>query len=225
MAPSSHSAKTTNAQIRVLQVLRVGHDHHVGRLATPISRETYNRSFKDSAAALRDAAVPYACMGSLALWALGGPDPNLQQDLDYAICEDDMPRAAEALRDAGFQIQLPDEDWLFKAWSREPEGPDSALVDLIYAPSGLEITSDFLADCGTRRVLAMDVPVIGATDLVVTKLHSITEQNADYSSTLQFARSLREQIDWDELRVRTEGNPFAAAFMVLVHELRLTGAV
>jgi len=30
---------------------------------------------------------------------------------------------------------------------------------------------------------------------------------------------LREQIDWDEVRVRTEASPFARAFFTLVEEL------
>jgi hypothetical protein len=65
----------------------------------------------------------------------------------------------------------------------------------------------------------MTVPVIGATDLLVTKLHSLTEQNADYSSTLQFARSLREQVDRVELEARVADTAFGTAFLVLVDAL------
>jgi hypothetical protein len=191
----------------------------MGRVTQPIERATYDRTFKRTASALRDADIPYACMGSLALWALGGPEPNLQQDLDFAICEDDVDTAREALRDAGLQLQQPPEDWLFKAWSDGIEQPGSALVDLIYRPAGLVITRERLLACEQRSVLAMTVPVIGATDLLVTKLHSLTEQNADFSSTLQFARSLREQIDRADLEQRVSDTPFGQAFLVLVDEL------
>jgi hypothetical protein len=191
----------------------------MGRVAQPIARDTYDRTFKRTARALRDAGIPHACMGSLALWALGGPEPNLQQDLDFAICEADVDAARDALAREGLQIQQPPEDWLFKAWSDGIEAEGSALVDLIYRPAGLVITRERLQACEQRSVLAMTVPVIGATDLLVTKLHSLTEQNADFSSTLQFARSLREQIDRTELERRVLDTPFGAAFLLLVDEL------
>ncbi|MCW2961795.1 MAG: hypothetical protein JWM90_2182 [Thermoleophilia bacterium] len=191
----------------------------MGRLDIPIRRTTYEVAFKESVAALRDAGLPFACMGSLALWALGGPTPNLQQDLDFAICEEDVETAKSALRDAGFAIQQPPEDWLFKAWSGEVEGPDSALVDLIHRPAGLRITPDLLTRCERRGLLALDVGVLSATDLLVTKLHAITEQNADYGSTLQFARSLRERIDWTALAQRASTTPFGMSFLVLVELL------
>lgn len=191
----------------------------MGRVEAPIARATYEQTFKQVASALRDAGIPFACMGSLALWALGGPEPNLQQDLDFAICEADRDAAQGALRDTGLTLQQPPEDWLFKAWSDGVEQDGSALVDLIYRPSGLEVTRELLLGYEERSLLAMSVRVMDATDLLVTKIHSLTEQAADYSSTLQFARSLREQIDRDELARRTSGTPFGTAFLVLVDGL------
>ena len=191
----------------------------MGRLALPVSRESYNDAFKRSVAALRDADVPFACMGSLALWALGGPAPNLQQDLDFAICETDVAEARQALADAGFTIEQPPEDWLFKAWNHGIEEPDSSLVDLIFRPAGIVVTHELLDRCEERSLLALDVRVLDATELLVTKLHAVTEQNADFSSTLQFARSLRERVDWTELARRSSSTPFGVSFLVLVELL------
>ena len=36
---------------------------------------------------------------------------------------------------------------------------------------------------------------------------------------LEIARTLREQIRWDEVRERTNGSPFAKAFFTLIDEL------
>lgn len=191
----------------------------MGRVTVPIARHTYDTTFKTVAATLRDAEVPFACMGSLALWALGGPEPNLQQDLDFAICEEDVDEARDALAAAGLYIQQPPEDWLFKAWSDGVEEEGSALVDLIYRPAGLVVTRERLRACEQRSLLAMTVPVIGATDLLVTKIHSLTEQSADFSSTLTFARSLREQVDRTDLEQRIADTPFGAAFLTLVDGL------
>lgn len=193
----------------------------MARLDPPVRRETYDQAFRECAAALRDAGICFACMGSLALWALGGPAPNLQQDLDFAIAEPDAASAAAALIAAGFIVEVPREDWLFKAWTGRPSAHDSVLVDLIYAPAGVEVTTDLLARCEVRSVLAMDVRVLSATDLLITKLFSLTEQAADYTSTLQFARSLREQVDWLELAELVEGTPFGEAFLTMVDRLAL----
>jgi hypothetical protein len=42
---------------------------------------------------------------------------------------------------------------------------------------------------------------------------------------LQVARSLREQIDWEDVRARTAGSPYAAAFFTLVEELGVAATV
>jgi hypothetical protein len=56
-------------------------------------------------------------------------------------------------------------------------------------------------------------------DVMVTKLLALDEQALDYRPLLAIARSLREQIDWEDLRRRTEESPFARAFFTLVEEL------
>ena len=47
----------------------------------------------------------------------------------------------------------------------------------------------------------------------------MTEQEPNYASVLEVARTLREQIDWDEVRERTGRSPFAKAFFTLIEEL------
>jgi hypothetical protein len=41
---------------------------------------------------------------------------------------------------------------------------------------------------------------------------------------LEVARSLREQIDWNEVRARTDGSPYADAFFTLVERLGIAVA-
>jgi hypothetical protein len=55
--------------------------------------------------------------------------------------------------------------------------------------------------------------------VISTKLLSISEQEPDFQSVLELARSLREQIDWEAVRERTTESPFAKAFFTLVEEL------
>jgi len=67
--------------------------------------------------------------------------------------------------------------------------------------------------------MAQPMLVASLDDVVATKLLAITEQSPDFSSMLELARSLREQIDWELVRERTADSPFARAFFTLIEEL------
>jgi hypothetical protein len=69
------------------------------------------------------------------------------------------------------------------------------------------------------NVAAMDFKVMAVEDVLFTKLNSLNEHYLDFSSSLQIARSVREQVDWDRLRARTAGSPYATAFFCLLDEL------
>ena len=69
------------------------------------------------------------------------------------------------------------------------------------------------------EVMALRVSVSTLEDVMTAKLMAITEQEPDYSAVLEWARALREQIDWDIVRRRTEASPFAKAFFTLVESL------
>jgi hypothetical protein len=67
--------------------------------------------------------------------------------------------------------------------------------------------------------MALRINVSTLEDVMTAKLMAITEQEPDYSAVLEWARALREQIDWDVVRERTEASPFAKAFFTLVEAL------
>jgi hypothetical protein len=171
------------------------------------------RALKRSAAALRDAEVPFLLGGSLASWARGGPETR--HDLDLVIKEQDVERACEALRGQGMRLEDPPEEWLVKAWDGD------VLIDLIFHPKGLEITDEVIARGEALSVLSMDVRVMALEDVMTTKLMALTEHSLRYESLLQIARALREQIDWAEVRRRTLQSPFARAFFVLLEGLEI----
>jgi hypothetical protein len=52
----------------------------------------------------------------------------------------------------------------------------------------------------------------------------LSEQNPDYSGVLELARSLREQVNWNEVRARTKDSPFAKGFFTLVDELEIVSS-
>ena len=91
-------------------------------------------ALKRSVAALKAEEVPFALAGGYALWVHGAPEPV--HDVDLVVAEPDVPRAAEVLAAAGFSIERPPEDWLFKAWLEE------SLVDVLHRVNGVPVTSE-----------------------------------------------------------------------------------
>jgi predicted nucleotidyltransferase len=168
-------------------------------------------TLKHAAAALRDAEVRFVLGGGLAIWARGGPET--EHDVDFFVRAEDAERAVRALADAGFRTEEPPEGWLYKAWR------NGVMVDLIYAPSGIDVDHDLLDRAEELEVHAVRMPVMRAEDVLVTKLLAMREHQVDYDSVLEIARTVREQIDWDDVRERTDGSPYAKAFFTLVDEL------
>jgi hypothetical protein len=98
------------------------------------------------------------------------------------------------------------------------------MVDLIFCPSGGPVTDEMLDRAEEREVMAMRLPVSSLEDVLATKLLALTEQEPNYGSVLEIARTLREQIRWDEVREKTQGSPFAHAFFTLIEELGILPA-
>jgi hypothetical protein len=173
--------------------------------------EVILRTMKKAAGALRDADVPFALGGGLAVWARGGA--KTEHDVDFFVKEDDAERAQQALVDAGFKPERPPEGWLLKAWD------DDVLVDLIFEPRGGPIDDAWFERADELDVYAVTMRVASLDDVLATKLLALTEQNLDYSSVLEIARAVREQVDWNEVRRRTAASPYASAFLFLVEQL------
>jgi hypothetical protein len=171
-------------------------------------------TLKRAAGALREADVPFVLGGGVAIWARGGPET--EHDLDFFLKRDDAERALQVLDEAGFRPEKPPEGWLYKAWD------DGVLVDLIFDPTGVRIDDEFLERAAETEVHAVRMRVLRPEDVLVTKLLALKEHSLDYESLLETARAVREQIDWNEVRRRTEGSPYAKAFLTLVDELEVS---
>jgi hypothetical protein len=168
-------------------------------------------SLKKAAAALRDAEIPYILAGGVATWARGGPETV--HDLDFVIKPEDAERALERLAATGMRPERPPEQWLYKVFDGD------VMIDLIFAPAGLEVTDEVIERSEELEVFAVQMRVMTPEDILVTKLSAMTEHTLNFESCLEVARSLREQIDWREVRGRTRESPFAKAFFTLVEEL------
>lgn len=168
-------------------------------------------AMKKAAALLRDAEIEHMLGGGLAAWARGGPPT--EHDVDFYVRPHDAERALQALVEGGLRAERPPEGWLLKAWHGD------VLVDLIFNPSGGPVGDEHFERGELLEVMAQPLLVASLNDVIATKLLSINEQEPSFTSVLELARSLREQIDWEVVRERTADSPFAKAFFTLVEEL------
>jgi len=173
-------------------------------------------SLKRSVAALEAPGIPYVLGGGLGCWARGGPPSS--NNIDLMVKPEDAERAQQALAEAGMRPDTPPEQWLLKAWDGD------ILIDLIFEPSGMRIDDEVIARGDVLSVMAMQTRVMDLDDILTTKLLAVDEHSADYRDLILITRSLREQIDWAQLRERTAGSPFAAAFFALADGLEISPA-
>jgi hypothetical protein len=172
-------------------------------------------ALRGAASALKEKGPRFALAGSYALWAYGAPEPS--HDVDLVVCETDVDAAVAALADAGFAIERPPEDWLFKARTA------GVLVDILHRINGVPVDADTLDKAEQLDVLAIRMPVLPPTMVLVQQLRSLGEHHCDFAKLLPAVRAVRERLDWEAIRAQTAGNDYAVAFLVLVERLGLTG--
>jgi hypothetical protein len=172
-------------------------------------------ALRDAASALKEKGPRFALAGSYALWAYGAPEPS--HDVDLVVAESDVDVAVAALADAGFVIERPPEDWLFKARTA------GVMVDVLHRINGVPVNAATLDRAVQQDVLAIRMPVLPPTMVLVQQLRSLGEHHCDFAKLLPAVRAVREQLDWDAIRTQTGDNDYAVAFLVLVERLGLTG--
>jgi hypothetical protein len=169
-------------------------------------------AMKAAAGILKEREIPFVLGGGLSVWARGGP--KSEHDVDFLLRPEDGEDALAAFDAAGWRTERPPEGWLYKTWH-----DNGALVDLIFSPASGPITAEMIERAPVSEVMALRIRVSTLEDVLTSKLLAMTEQEPDFGSVLEWARALREQIDWDGVRARTEASPFAKAFFTLVEEL------
>ncbi|MFI6599856.1 nucleotidyltransferase family protein [Nonomuraea sp. NPDC050536] len=168
-------------------------------------------TLKRVSSGFKDAGVGFALAGGCAAYARGAA-PSLH-DVDFVLTERDIPAALDALSAMGFRLADPPEDWLVKAYD------DDRLVDLIFRISDRPVTPELIGRAEQLKASAVIVPVLEATDLVISWLLPMSEHACDYGGLLPQVRALREQVDWDRVAAVTAGSPYAFTFLTLLERL------
>lgn len=172
-------------------------------------------ALRAAVAALKENGPRFALAGSYALWSYGAPEPR--HDVDLVVAESDVAMAAAVLEKAGFVVEYPPEDWLFKARTGD------AFVDVLHRVNGIPVDPATLDSAEFRDVLAINMPVLAPTVVIIQKLRSLDEHHCDFAKLLPAVRAIRERLDWERIKADTADNDYAAAFLVLVQRLGLAG--
>ena len=171
-------------------------------------------ALRRAASALKADGPRFALGGSYALWVHGAPEPV--HDVDLVVAESDVEAAAATLSRAGFVVERPVEDWLFKAYL------DGALVDILHRVNGETVDAALIDRAEVHDVLALAMPVLSPTCVLTQKLLSLNEHHCDLEPLLPRLRAVREQVDWPRLRRDVAANHFAAAVLFLADRLGIT---
>jgi hypothetical protein len=171
-------------------------------------------ALRRAASALKADGPRFALGGSYALWVHGAPEPV--HDVDLVVAESDVEAAAATLSRAGFVVERPVEDWLFKAYL------DGALVDILHKVNGETVDAALIDRAEVHDVLAIAMPVLSPTCVLTQKLLSLNEHHCDLEPLLPRLRAVREQVDWPRLRQDVAVNDFAAAVLFLADRLGIT---
>jgi hypothetical protein len=176
--------------------------------------ERLRAALRGAGSALRADGPNFALGGSYALWVHGGPEPV--HDVDLVVAEADTEAAAATLGAAGFCIDRPPEDWLFKATL------DGAVVDVLHRLNSVRVTAETLAEAEVHQVLAIEMPVLPPTAVLTVKLRALDEHTCDFAALLPTVRAVRERVDWSRVTVATADNDFAVVFLILLERLGIT---
>jgi hypothetical protein len=184
----------------------------------PTSQDAVRDLLKRTGVALKQAGVPFALCGGYAAWVRGAPEPD--HDADFLVPAAAAQDAAKALAEAGLEVVEPAEDWLVKVVSGADDG---VFVDVLWRTCGVPVQDALIDRADVLPVLSVQMPVLPATDIVVTKLMALDEHYCDFGRLLPVARALREQVDWPRVRREVGENDFAVVFLVLLDRLGITG--
>lgn len=184
-----------------------------GRLP-PDRSQAILEATKQVAAILKRAGHKFALAGSVAVYAHGGTG-TLQHDTDFCVLPEDAEAVAGSLRAAGLTVRVPPEDWLVKTTCFDQD------VDIIFELAHQPVTVDLLSRAEELPVDSVHMPVLSATDLVVNLSTAFSEHHCDFGAVLPVARSLREKVDWPEVRRRCGDEPMPAAFLYLLERLNV----
>jgi len=172
---------------------------------------TDHQIYRETLEALEKAAIPYVVGGGIAVAAYGRK--RATKDIDLYIKPDDILPALEALKKAGFEINLmPDVKWLSKAYKK------GVPVDFILENIGGVITTPETLEHGRRMfIYGSNMAIMAPEDLVFRKVLAMRCLRDDWYDCIAVLSNTYSTFDWDYfLKISGQFNERALSFVLYV---------
>jgi hypothetical protein len=164
--------------------------------------QTANRAEEFYASALKSlvgTGVPFLIGGAYAMRAYADIYRETK-DLDIFCKASDYPVMLDALREAGYEIELTDAEWLAKARCGEH------FVDIIFSSrNGMCVVDDtWFEHARDETILDVEVKLIPAEEEIWTKVYVQDRHRYDGADVLHIIRKMGNDLDWHRLLLRLE---------------------
>lgn len=149
--------------------------------------------------ALKEAHIPYALIGGIAVKGLGRPRST--NDIDIFVHPDDAEGALKVLKSKGFETEKRDPKWIYKAWHND------VLVDIIFRSTG-DIYFDETMQKRVKSVLykGRTINTVSPEDFIVIK-SVVASEACPHHWHDALAVLTHGTIDWDYLLERSRKAP------------------
>src|SRR5882762_1034903 len=180
-------------------------------LVDPASRTFY----VDSMELMRDGGVPFLVGGAYAFARYTGIERHTK-DFDVFVRECDFERTLAALREAGYQTEIPFPHWLGKAHCGE------YFVDVIYSSGNgiARVDDEWFEHAIPDTVFDLPARLCPVEEMMWSKAFVQERERFDGADIAHLLRARAEQIDWRRLLRR-----FGSNWQVLLSHLVLFGFI
>lgn len=164
-----------------------------------VDEAVFTATLSDAVGALETAQVPYLLIGGLAS-AVCGRD-RWTADIDVFVRRQDAERALSALAEAGFETELTNPQWIYKA---EREG---IAVDVIFWLRGNIVVDDEMLERAVEgELMGVSLRSASPEDLLVMKAIANDEQSPrHWGDALGLIASC--ELDWEYVLKRARLGP------------------
>ncbi len=177
----------------------------------PETKKFYKRALVE----IKKTRIPFVVGGAFALMYYTDVR-RMTKDLDIFVRLQDLQKVLAAYAAAGFQVEIPERDWLAKAWM----GTD--FVDIIFASRNRisKVDEKWFSRAPEAEVLGLSVKLCPIEEMIYTKALVMERERYDGADVAHLLLTCAEAIDWKHLLER-----FGACWRVLLTHLILFGFV
>src|SRR3954468_9685714 len=168
-----------------------------------------NTFYRRTLHVLSDAHVPFLVGGSHAYLQYTGIVRDTK-DFDLFVRRDDLERALDALRDAGYRTEISFPHWLAKAHQAGDH------VDLVFSSGNgiCRVDDDWFTHALDADVLGMPVKIAPIEEFLWQKAFVMERERFDGADVVHIIRHCSDSIDWQRLLRRFDRNwPLLLTYM------------